>query len=125
LISPNEKIGCVLFYVQDEDTQQPSCDGGDKFFPRPSNIKVYDNNKGILKGTNSGKAPQYLWASVNDMLIMDTTENTKLAYIGSGLKADDLRKKTNKWNNIIKTNYRKLWFDDNIGDYIISIEVGE
>jgi hypothetical protein len=125
LIDPDAKIGCVLFYFQNEDDQEPSCAGGAGFLPRPSNIKVYNNNKGILAGTNSGKVSQYLWATVNDMIIIDTSENTRRAYIGSDLKGDTLKKKLNKWESIVKTNYRKLWFDDNIGNYIISAQIGD
>lgn len=125
LIDPNANMGCVLFYFQDEDAKEPSCSGGSDFFPRPNNIKVYNNNKGLLEGKNSGTVNQNLWASINDMLIMDTTDNIRLAYLGAELKGDTLKRKINKWESIKKSTYRKLWFDDNIGSYIISVQVKE
>lgn len=93
-------MGCVLFYLQDEDSLQPNCCGGSKFYPRPKYIKIYNNNKGLLEGKNFGAITQYLRATVNDMQIIDTSDNTKLAYIGGEFSSNDLKRKLRKWEGI-------------------------
>lgn len=121
LLEPNAGVGAVLFYLQEDGQKVPNCQGGANFHPRPQNVIVYDPNQGLLAGKNSSEKVQHLWGSVNDMLLMDSSEDSKWAYLGTHLSGKELPAKTSKWEHLKKSDYKKFWFDDNIGNYVVSI----
>lgn len=119
LISQKANLGQVLFYIQ-KTSLKPNCNIGANFFI-PDSVDVYDVEKG-LKGTNDSKATWYIWVSVNDMLIRDFSESNKIAYLG-GASADTLKRKQLQWNLLAREKYNRIWFDDNIGNFVVSAKI--
>jgi uncharacterized protein YpmB len=119
LLTPKANIGAVLFYFQYEGEKQPNCQIGNDMY-LPQEVITYNTQQG-LTGTNSTGKKIYVWASVNDMLIRDMdSEASRTAYLG-GKNKQEKRKQT--WKALQKANYNRLWFDDNLGNFIISAAI--
>lgn len=119
LLDPNAKMGQVLFFIQKQEVH-PTCElSGSEV--SPNEIHAYDN-KG-WKFTNDSKETWYIWATVNDLLIKDF--NDKTAYeVYLGLTEKESRIKREKsWPVLAKEKYNTLWYDDNIGSFIISAKI--
>jgi hypothetical protein len=120
LLSKDAKLGAVLFYFQSESSRQPNCDLGASFY-NPEVVSVFN---GKLSGKNIGKEKMFVWASVNDMLIRDfSLKENKLAYLGGTVEEKNLNKRQENWASLTSSNYNRLWFDDNFGNFVISAKV--
>lgn len=121
LLNSNAKIGQVLFYLQRKNTLKPNCAIGQGYF-NPDSVIIYDPEKGI-SGKNDGSETFFIWATVNDMLIKDfDTESNQAAYLGGALE-DTLSIKKEQWKELRKENYNRIWFDDNIGNFVVSAKI--
>ncbi len=122
LLKSDANIGSVLFYLQKENSPDPNCDISKKLF-LPDAVSVYDKIKGF-KGTNSDNTTYFLWATINDILLRDlTSDSSHIAYIGGETDPERIKMKEMNWKAIQKENYNRHWFDDNIGQFIISIKI--
>lgn len=126
LLDPNRNIGAVLLYLQKDPYKIPNCKlAGDHYLPPSDSILNYDMKKGV-EITNDTKTVWLLWASVNDILIRNfDSECEKLAYFGgvTTSKKKKYQKKITNWKSIKSNKYNTLWFDDNIGNFIISAKI--
>jgi hypothetical protein len=120
LLNPDANIGSVLFYFKTEKMPEPNCDLNKGRLFIPQQVTVYES-KG-LKDINNTKEKIYLWAAVNDMLLRNFSETSKIAYLGG---AQDIKKadKERNWEKLKDKKYNRLWFDDNFGQYIISAKL--
>lgn len=122
LLNPNANLGAVLFYIQKENSKEPNCSiGSNQFIPKDS-IIVYDTKKGYT-GKNNSHEKWFLWATVNDILFRDMdNETSKVAYLG-GKKGNDYIERLNKWEELKKEKYNRIWFDENFGNFVISAKI--
>ncbi len=123
MIDSSNNFGAVLFYLQVGDTgKPPSCNDGAGFNPRPGSSKLEKKDRGYYYFNDSDKII-YLWASVNDMLLVDFSNTAKKAFLGKPLKGKELIEKEKQWEVLKKSRYRTLWFEDNIGAFIITANI--
>jgi hypothetical protein len=122
LLNSHAKIGQILFHFQNENSLKPNCNIGLGYFNPTDSVFIYDPEHGI-KWKNKGTEKVYIWATINDMLIRDfSQESNRLAYLG-GAKGDTLKRKEESWESLRKANYNRIWFDDNIGDFVVSAKI--
>ena len=118
LLSPGDRIGNILAYCVPENATQNFRD----FFVQnrkelTTKIIQVDNEK-IIQNTTGKKSRIYL--SVNDILLnFDTAAFaiSKEAYMGEDNKWE------NRWKEIATNKYDHLYFDDNIGSFLVQVEI--
>jgi|GEM_PF-5031783 len=121
LLTEKANIGQVLFYFQRKNSKAPNCNIGANFF-NPDSVMIYTSDKGI-SGKNDSKDTWFVWATVNDMLIIDfKKQENQVAYLG-GAKGDTLKTRFANWQTLAKDNYNRIWFDDNFGNFVISAKI--
>ncbi len=71
-----------------------------------------------LNNVDSGKGKLYI--SINDVLLdfKNKYQFSELVYRGKGKN-----KFKSQWESVYKNDYKKLWFDDNIGSLLVAVEV--
>ena len=107
LVDPTANIGMLLGYLAYD--KEPT-----KSNPQPDKI-VSIGDKQTIKNTHQEE--QMLFFVVNDMYL---NNDAKEAYIGNA--EGNLDKYQKNWNEIKDKKYWELWFDDNIGQYLINIK---
>jgi hypothetical protein len=120
LLKPGDHIGNVVgYYLPEDETNQFQ----EYFTKNRSELttKIFDvGNSKTVQNTNDKTVRIYL--SVNDVLLgFNSTyiAKSEMAYCGS--KLDELR--NNKWLDIKRSNYDNLYFDDNIGSFLVQVEI--
>lgn len=118
LINPNAKMGTIIGYLQKDGEPDPGFQN-----PRPDNlITIYENTK-----INFPNYSTTLWLIVNDvMLDSKRLVDSKSAYFGPEeelIKEKKLSEKDSSWAYITSTGYWDIWYDDNLGNYLIQLKV--
>lgn len=118
LIKQGETIGNVLgFYVPVEETNDFKQYFAQNRKSLSSKIYEINNEKSIVNDT---KKRVRIYLTVNDILLnfdSSSTNLSKIAYEGKN------RKWGSNWEIINKIKYDNLYFDDNIGNYLVQVEI--
>ena len=113
LVKPESKLGTVIGFIQKPGDVPPGENN-----PRPPSTFEVQNNKTF---TSSSKGQ--LWLSVNDFLMSPKErELSKQAFIGESI-GRERKEREKEFENIENQAYWNLWFDDNIGEYLIQIDI--
>lgn len=110
LIENKANIGAIIGFFK-KSTDIP---------PGPSNHRpkgkfIVDLSDGGFKNDSDEKVR--LWLVVNDMYLdPNNIQASKDAYIGKDKKKEPM------WNYIESKDYWHIWFDDNIGHYLVQVE---
>ena len=115
LVAPDANKGMLLGYLGAADYGdeiKPSKDN-----PRPGKILKLGGDKTFR---NTTKETQELWLTVNDYYLNKEAEK---AYFSGEDARQQLKDGTDRasWEYIVKNEYWELWFDDNLGEYLINI----
>jgi hypothetical protein len=121
-IEPCMGYGCLLAYVQPQGQPPPGLEN-----PKPKEIQVIGKNNDIIYLDPSGREGT-LFLTVNDAVLKNDAES-KTAYIANQKILDEtygVNKLTvatllDRWNKIVRDNYWDVWFDDNVGDFLVQI----
>jgi hypothetical protein len=122
-IEPRVAYGCLLAYVRPVGEPDPG-----KEFPRPPGIHVIGRN-GELTYADSKSRMGTLFLTANDAVARDDPESER-AYVtdqaalnatyGPGrVTVDNLRE---RWRRLRDANYWEVWFDDNVGEYLVQVD---
>lgn len=118
LVKENADYGIVLGCLHVGGESEPNCRNNQ----RPKDIFVIKD--GAISNNRNKKAT--LWLIVNDLLINsnpETFEEAKEAYIRPKEEGEDSAKYEEQWNRIVEEEYWDIWYDDNIGQYLIQITI--
>jgi hypothetical protein len=115
LIAPNIRPGTLLAYLATEKQDEPD-------FKNPRG-----NDKGRLYNIGNSrqiKAPSegtfILYLSVNDVFL--TKEDSKMYKRTTASPKGFIGTPDERWKEIEKNDYWNIWFDDNLGDFLVNIE---
>ena len=115
LICPRCRVGTVLAYLQ---TMGPPPGPS---YPRPSENGLYHIGKSSVI-QNSSDQDARIWLTVNDLYLWsEDLERAKDAFLPRK-KHDKYNERLERWNAIVDNNYWRVWYDDNIGSFSVSIE---
>lgn len=112
LVDPNAKIGMLLGFLAKKELSETEKPGENNPSPRGL-IRIGNSRDGIK---NDDTEDRELWLTVNDIYLSEKAEE---AYINKYASDEEVR--AMQWQRIKKQNYWRLWFDDNIGEYLINI----
>jgi len=128
LICPSAPYGTLLAYVGPQDLDK------DNPWPTDQPIQIIGNSGAIKNYTDS---KQSVWLVVNDS-ILDASESSRKAYLldedtcdlaerydGYDTACDpqaliDAKK---RWSKIKEDDYWNIWFDDNVGSFIVKFKL--
>lgn len=113
LVDPNAKIGMLLGFLAKKELTEIEEPGENN--PRPKGIIRIGNARDGIK--NDDTEDRELWLTINDIYL---SEEAKEAYINK-YTVDNKKEREEQWDKIKKQKYWRLWFDDNIGEYLINI----
>lgn len=132
LVVPNANKGMLLGYLAEANyvgKKNPS-----KYNPRPEGILELGADRTFR---NTSKETQELWLTVNDYYLNkdaedaylsgeDARENTctkdqATTKTKNPAEAENKIKSRACWKDIVESKYWELWFDDNLGEYLINI----
>lgn len=125
-LCPSANYGRLIAYVGPEKLGKEN--------PWPEGQIQVLGSDGVIR--NDSKEPQRLWLSVNDTAL-DETDYSEQAYLLNEDACDlakrygyeeecDLRSLVDakkNWQKIKRGQYWNLWFDDNVGSYIVKIDM--
>jgi hypothetical protein len=120
LIAPDADYGTLLAYIA------PA--GGSEIGNRRVSPIVRIGTGGVISCPASYVAPGTLYLCVNDTVIRDDPES-KALYIADQELLDEAYKKkpltiaqaTVRWEKLVGDEYWNVWFDDNIGHYLVEV----
>jgi hypothetical protein len=121
-IEPREGVGCLLAYVRAEGEPNPG-----KENPKPAGVQVVRRNGKITYEDNRGREGT-LFLVVNEAVVQDTPE-AEAAYVTTPEALDEtygknvltVRQLQERWGQLVKENYWELWFNDNVGQFLVQI----
>jgi hypothetical protein len=118
LIKDDARMGMIIgyFLTKDEGKSEPSIQNA-----RPKGMFVINEKTTITTPLKSST----LWLTINDILLdQNDLTGSKEAFYGPAkeLKPKQQRHRDERWEYIIRNNYWDLWFEDNIGYYLIQIK---
>jgi hypothetical protein len=112
LLSPRANIGRLLGYLQPLGSPAPSQENS-----RPGPILDIGSHGSIKNSSNS---TSHLYLVLNEMVLdRERMDSSRLAYIGGDPRRKPDRSK--RWNYIVQNKYWHLWFDDNIGQFLVQV----
>lgn len=125
-IEPKEGFGSLLAYVRAEGEPNPG-----KENPKPTGVQVVRRNGQITYEDRLGREGT-LFLTVNEAVIQDTPE-TEAAYVTTQEALDEtygrnvmtVAQLRERWRQIVKENYWEVWFDDNVGQFLVQISYDE
>lgn len=112
LVDPDAPIGKLLALLRKPDEPSPGIENA-----RPGEIFKVGEDGTV---TNDSKEDATLWLTVNDMYLNDT-KDAQEAYIGSVKDEKKQKERLEAWQRIKKQKYWNLWFEDNIGQFLVKI----
>jgi len=113
LISPKSKLGKIIGFIKRSNDITPSANN-----PRPSNIFEIEDNR-EYKFSEPGE----LWLCVNDFLMSPNDGDLSYkAYIGA-TTGKEQQERIREFKQIVNQGYWEIWFDDNIGEYMLQIDM--
>lgn len=116
LVDRQAKYGQLLACLVADGQPNPGVEN-----PRPQGVTVI-GAEGEME--NSGSQPVKLWLVVNDSVIdPNQLEVSKVLYLPPTDKGScpELER---RWKYIVEHRYWDVWFDDNVGSYVVTIEQG-
>lgn len=125
--SGTPRIGQLVGYLSSEaeGATEPDLENN----PRPKNIFEINSKRICL---NTGFTDHTLWVTINEV-VLDATAAAKTAFIGydeeylkqAGNTFDDPKvwKRAEVWPEIIKRQYFGIFFDDNLGGFLVTAKV--
>ncbi len=121
-IEPRVGYGCLLAYVRPEGEPDPGKENA-----KPDGVQVVGRN-GELTYLDSKEREGTLFLTVNEAVVSDNAES-KEAYIANQNVLDQTYGKNivtvemlcKRWDNIVKENYWEVWYDDNVGEFLVQI----
>lgn len=115
LVNPDGELGTIIGYIEKQGDTKPGVSN-----PRPTNIFEIHSGSQISK-----KEKGTLWLCINDFLM--SSKELSLSYSGyvGDTKGEERKKRETEFLNISQNGYWHLWFDDNIGEYLIQMEIKE
>jgi hypothetical protein len=122
LIEPQVVHGCLLAYVRPQGEPDPG-----KENPKPTGIQVVGRNNEIIYRDPSGREGT-LFLTVNEGVPKDDAKS-KAAYIANQEVLDETYGKNKvtvamlraRWDYIVRENYWEVWYDDNVGEFLVQI----
>ncbi len=115
LITPEAPVGAIIGYFQKDGDPEPGMQN-----QRPQNlITIYERTEITY--------PDYhakLWLIINDvMLDPRRIEESKNAYFGPMEALTPLKRveKDSSWSYIVSKSYWDIWYDDNLGNYLVQL----
>lgn len=112
LIDPSARIGTLLGYLQPESASQPDLAGN----ARPEGIRTIGYGRTMR---NDASETARLWLIVNDILLTND-DVAKQAYLRDP-DSEGYEKRAQRWPEIVRDNYWDLWWDDNVGQFVIVV----
>ena len=123
LIQPGNRIGNVIGYFY---TKYDLKNDQFPYYFLQHRAEITDNifQIGNRAQKTNGNKKSRLYLSVNDIMldIMDSTNKklSKIAYLNRSGKPADLA----KWDKLIhRGDYYRLWFDDNVGGFLVNVRI--
>jgi hypothetical protein len=117
LVNPSAYLGVIIAYLQKDGEPDPSIQN-----QRPKNLEtIYEHTVIESPGYEST-----LWLIVNDVLLDPSrVDESKNAFFGplDDLNSKEKKEKESTWNYIISKDYWDVWYDDNIGNYLIQLKI--
>jgi len=125
-IKPEEGFGCLLAYVRPDGESNPG-----KENPKPFGVQVVRRNGQITYNDPQGREGT-LFLTVNEAVIQDTPE-CEVAYVTNQEALDEtygpgvltVAQLKDRWRKLVKENYWEVWFDDNVGQFLVQISYDE
>lgn len=113
LIDHKAPMGVIIGHFQKDGTPNPSVHN-----QRPDSLfTIYEQTE-----VRVPNYPVTLWLTINDVLLDPSRiEEGKAAYCGPEAKPE-LEK---NWDYIVSHDYWDIWYDDNIGTYLIQLKTRE
>jgi hypothetical protein len=123
LIKKDAPYGSLLAYVKPNNQAAPSAKN-----PIPPDIQVINQSNAQLVYSDKESVPGRLFFTVNDIVIKKDPEYEK-SYITDqtcldrtyGKNVRTVQQMKQRWNQITSSNYWTIWFDDNIGEFLVQI----
>jgi hypothetical protein len=124
LIAPKAAYGSLLAYVNPANAEVPSAKN-----PIPAGIQVVSQPNSSLVYSNTTNVAGRLFFTINDIVLKDDPEYRK-DYITDQKCLDDsygqnprrtVEDMEKRWDQLTKNNYWDIWFDDNIGEFLVQI----
>src|SRR5262249_1057583 len=120
-VNPQEEMGALLALLVAQGDPAPGA-----INPRPQGIASI-GKRGKISNTKSVSGR--LWWTVNDSVLNNSPES-RGAYVGPPLvvpidpkEEDEREKRVRQWDYIVKNQYWNMWYDDNIGNFLVQIEI--
>ncbi len=111
LILPDANIGALLGYLHAAGTPEPSIHNS-----KPEGIIVIGEETVVV---NNSQQEVELWLVLNETILdPNDLERSKKGYINPEKRIFWEK----RWEYIVRDNYWDLWWDDNIGHYLVQIE---
>jgi hypothetical protein len=128
LIEPKASYGSLLAYIKPANAAEPNVKN-----PIPSNIQVINSPSSQLGYSNPDGLQGRLYFTVND-IVLKNDPKYKQAFISdpecldrsygkdsSGKSKLTVAQMEQRWNRVTSNNYWNIWFDDNIGEFLVKI----
>jgi hypothetical protein len=123
LIKPDALYGTLLAYVKPNNQSAPNAQN-----PIPPDIQVIGQPNVQVVYASQESVPGKLFFTVNDIVIKKDPKYEK-SYITDQACLDEtygknvrtVQEMKQRWNQIIGSNYWTVWFDDNIGEFLVQI----
>jgi hypothetical protein len=112
LISPKSKLGKIIGYVKSPNDIIPGPKNRS-----PANIFEVESNI-VFTPSKTGE----LWLCVNDFLLSPNDSDSHKAYVGD-TQGRERSERIQEFNKIVSQGYWEIWFDDNIGEYMLQIDL--
>lgn len=121
-IEPRVGFGSLLAFVRAEGEPNPG-----KENPKPAGVQAVGRNGKVSYEDNRGREGT-LFLTVNEAVIQDTDE-AKKAYVTTQGDLDEtygkgiltVAKLESQWRQIVRNNYWEVWFDDNVGHFLVQV----
>ena len=119
LIEPKANIGNIIGFIETAQDIPPGVNN-----LRPKGLFVI--NEKIKEITNIKEQDGTLWFTINDIYFdSNDTLSSKKAFFGrsSNRSIEEQQNLENSWTYIEKNGYWDILFEDNVGEYLINIEI--
>jgi hypothetical protein len=128
LIEPRASYGSLLAYIKPANAAEPNVKN-----PIPPNIQVINSPSSQLGYSNPDGLKGRLYFTVNDIVLKNDAKY-KQAFISdpacldrsygkdsNGKSRFTVAQMEQKWDRVTTENYWNIWFDDNIGEFLVKI----
>lgn len=119
LILPTAPLGSLLAHLSAQNVPAPGPVNPRGSQGDASSVLLVGNRNTVRNDTDQ---PMVLYLTVNDAFL-DASEDTRRRYLGR--ESDPgYEKRAERWDPIVANRYWNLWFDDNVGSFVVQVRPG-